>query len=327
MSPESALEHPRSRFSLDGVNTQATAIEESLRRGRLHHAWLLSGPEGVGKAAFAYRAARRLLGAKPDASFGPLGAAPDDTVCRMIAARAHPDLLVLERNAEVARKVIPVEEARRLPDFFAKAPALGPYRVAIIDAVDDFNANGANAVLKTLEEPSGRGVVFLISHAPGRLLPTIRSRCRTLTFRPWEDAAVARLLEEAGADNDAAQLAAMAGGSPGHAVVLSRTNAVALDQLARDIVTDAPTASGAALMSLSESFRGGEGAERFSLFLNRLSSAVQRHAKGAKGASALRWADLWVRLTGLPGRVEGLNLDRTDAFWSTIADIRSVARG
>jgi DNA polymerase-3 subunit delta' len=327
MSLDADMEHPRLRFTLDGVDGQGAALEDSLRRGRLHHAWLLTGPEGMGKASFAYRAARRLLGAKSDARFGPLGASPDDAVCRMIAARSHPDLLVLERNLDLARKVIPVEEARRLPEFFAKAPALGPYRVAIIDAVDDFNANGANALLKTLEEPSGRGVLFLISHAPGRLLPTIRSRCRTLAFRPWTQSAVARVLEGAGMqDDEADRVAAMAGGSPGRALALARANALALDQMAQDIVADAAAVSPAALMTLAESFRSGEGAERFSLFLDRLGGAVQQRAGEDGGANGARWADLWTRLSGVTGRVEGLNLDRADAFWSTVTDVLAAAR-
>jgi DNA polymerase-3 subunit delta' len=327
MSPEAALDHPRHRFTLDGVEVQAASFDDSLRRGRLHHAWLLTGPEGIGKAAFAYRAARRLLSAKPDAASGALGASPDDAVSRMIAARSHPDLLVLERDTEVARKVIPVEEARRLPEFFAKAPALGSYRVAIIDAVDDFNANGANAVLKTLEEPSGRGVLFLISHAPGRLLPTIRSRCRTLAFRPWSEGAVAGFLEAAAVESEtAARVAAMAGGSPGRALALSRADAATLDRVAEEIVAYAAAVPAQTLMILAESFRGGEGADRFSLFVDRLTSAVRRRAAKAEGANAARWAELWIRLAALTSRVEGLNLDRADAFWSTITDVMATAR-
>ncbi len=326
---EDATDHPRHRYHLDGIASQGAAFEDSLQRGRLHHAWLLTGPEGLGKASFAYRAARRLLGAKPNTAFGPLGALPDDPVSRMIAAQSHPDLLVLERSGDAVRKVIPVDEARRLPEFFAKAPALGPYRVAIIDAVDDFNANGANAVLKTLEEPSGRGVLFLISHAPGRLLPTIRSRCRTLAFRCWaEDAVSAWLQSKVGASPDEANtIAAMANGSPGRAVALVQAKAGALDQMAEEIVANPASVSGAALMSVAESFRGGEGAERFALFLDRLSSAVRRRTARASGTSAARWAELWDRLASLPNRVEGLNLDRADAFWSTINDIKATARG
>jgi DNA polymerase-3 subunit delta' len=174
--------HPRDVFAIDGVEAAELAFLDALDRGRLHHAWLLTGPEGVGKATLAYRMARRLLGARPDPAFGALGSAPTDFVSRQVAARSHPDLMVLERATDdgKARKSIPVDEARLLPAFFANSPAVSPYRVAIIDAADDLNVNAANAVLKTLEEPPARGVILLVSHSPGRLLPTIRSRCRRL---------------------------------------------------------------------------------------------------------------------------------------------------
>ena len=114
-------------------------------------------------------------------------------MCRQVAGRAHPDLMVLERDDRATarpRKSIPVDEARALPEFFSKSPGRAAYRVAIIDAADDLNPNAANAVLKTLEEPPARGVLLLVSHAPGALLPTIRSRCRRLVFAapPTEDA-------------------------------------------------------------------------------------------------------------------------------------------
>src|SRR3954453_19809975 len=116
--------HPRDRYALDGIESPAAAFEAAMARGRLHHAWLLIGPEGVGKASFAYRAARRLLGAKPAPAYGPLGRAPEDPVNRRIAARSHPDILVLDRSSDDGKpkKIISVDEARRLPEFFAKAP-------------------------------------------------------------------------------------------------------------------------------------------------------------------------------------------------------------
>jgi DNA polymerase-3 subunit delta' len=318
--------HPRDRFTLEGIDAPGAAFEDALRRGRLHHAWLITGPEGLGKASFAYRAARRLLGAKSNTEFGTLGAAPDDPVSRLISSRSHPDLLVLERSDEGARKVIPVDEARRLPEFFAKAPAIGPYRVAIIDSVDDFNANGANAVLKTLEEPSGRGVLFLISHAPGRLLPTIRSRCRTLAFKPWSDDVLQGFLSaRSDVEGEAAsRLAAMSRGSPGRALGLLAADSATLDQMAEKIVQNAAT--DAALMAIADGFRGGEGAAKFSLVLDRLAGAARMKAEQADPISAARWADLWARLTALPGRVDGLNLDRADAFWSAVTDIAEVRR-
>jgi len=319
-----AVAHPRERIDLSRIDGQAAAFEHALAVGRLHHAWLLTGPEGLGKASFAYRAARRLLGAKPADGFGPLGSDPADKVFRLIASQSHPDLLVLERGGEGGRKVIPVDEARRLPEFFAKAPALGPFRVAIIDAVDDFNANGANAVLKTLEEPSGRGVLFLVSHAPGRLLPTIRSRCRTLAFRPWPQDAIAAIVEAAGADtHQALRIAEMADGSPGRAMTLVDGDAMMLDDLARRIVADPATVDRAALIHVSESLRGGEGAARFAALHARLAAAVREQALASGSA---RWSELWERLTRLGPSVDGLNLDRGDAFWTAVRDIEATAR-
>jgi DNA polymerase-3 subunit delta' len=320
--------HPRDRFNLQGIEAQAAAFDDALRRERLHHAWLMIGPEGVGKASFAFRAARRLLGAKADTAFGPLGSAPDDPVSRLISSQSHPDLLVLERSGEGSRKVIPVEQARRLPEFFSKAPALGRYRVAIIDAVDDLNANGANAVLKTLEEPSGCGVLFLISHAPGRLLPTIRSRCRTLAFRRWTDQAVQNIVEATSGleASDAAVLADMARGSPGRAQALAQTDAIELDRMAQEIVKGGQALTGNRLMAIAEGFRGGEGAARFSLLLDRIASAVQDRARAAEPSAAAQWAGLWERISTLPGRVDGLNLDRGDAFWSLVTEISATAR-
>src|SRR5688572_26094901 len=126
-----ALPHPREVFRLQGHEAAEAAFEDARARGRLHHAWLLTGPEGVGKATFAYRAARRLLGAPPNDAYGPLGASPDHPVSRQIIARSHPDLMVIERIGEDGklRKVIPVDDARKLSEFFSKSPASAPHRV------------------------------------------------------------------------------------------------------------------------------------------------------------------------------------------------------
>src|SRR5512146_1469949 len=207
--------HPREVFELVGHETAEAAFEASRARGRLHHAWLLTGPEGVGKATFAYRAARRLLGAPPDVARGVLGADPEHPVSRQVAARSHPDLMVVERLGEDGkpRKVIPVDEVRRLSEFFSKSPANAPHRVAIVDAADDLNINAANALLKTLEEPPVRGVLLMASHAPGRLIATIRSRCRRLAFAPLpleETAAFVRARTDVNPE-EALRLAAMSG--------------------------------------------------------------------------------------------------------------------
>jgi DNA polymerase III subunit delta' len=320
--------HPRDSFSLDRIEAAADAFEAALDRGRMHHAWLLTGPQGSGKASFAYRAARRLLGAKPSEAHGALGVSPNDPVSRMISARSHPDLLVLERDVPgaPARRNIPVDEARRLPEFFAKAPALSPYRVAVIDAADDLNVNAANAVLKTLEEPSGRGVVFLVSHAPGRLLTTIRSRCRRLALHAWpepalEDFATSRL----GLESEAARrLARMAHGAPGRVLTLHAQGALEVEAMAESLLQGAENA---AALRLADSLRGGEGAQAFGLLLERLGERLHAAALAAMSPGAAdAWAGLWRRVADLPGRVEGLNLDRGDAFWTLLAELRATVR-
>ena len=309
------------------------AVADALARGRMHHAWLLTGPEGVGKASFAYRIARRLLGAMPDSSQGLLGSQADHPVCRQISARAHPDLIVLERFTEdgKARKSIPIDEARALPGFFSQSPAAAPYRVAIIDAADDLNINAANAVLKTLEEPPERGVLLLISHARGRLLPTLRSRCRTLCIPPLEEGALAAGLErELGVGQDAAlRLAQMSRGALGRAVSLAMADGLAADDAAQSLLSGLPRLDEAGLLALAESFRGAEGAVRFALVFERLADHIHamalRDAEAGRGRGLDRWAEAWTRINQLVVDTEALNLDRSDALWTAVSHLRAAA--
>lgn len=325
--------HPREAFDLQGHAAAEQAFEAARARGRLHHAWLLTGPEGVGKATFAYRAARRLLGAPPDPRHGILGADPEHPVSRQLIARSHPDFLALERLGEDGklRKLIPVDEARRLPEFFSKSPASAPHRVAIIDSADDLNLNAANALLKTLEEPPPRGVLFLISHSPGRLLPTIRSRCRRLVFRPLDEQVAADFVAAAAGVNaeNALRLARMAGGAPGRALTLAAAGAIALDDAARELLHDLPRVDESLAVALTDRFRGGEGMTQFALLVERLSARIHTlvETRAREGAGVLdRWAEAWERLQRLPGEVEALNLDRADALFSALSDLRAAAR-
>jgi DNA polymerase-3 subunit delta' len=327
------LTHPREVFDLQGHGNAEAAFEEARGRGRLHHAWLLTGPEGVGKATFAYRAARRLLGAPHDPSYGVLGSSPGHPVSRQMIARSHPDLLVLERVGEdgKVRKVIPVDEARKLSEFFSKSPATAPHRVAIIDAADDLNVNSANAVLKTLEEPPPSGVLLLVSHSPGRLLATIRSRCRRLAFSPLEEAEVSAFVESRTSANpeEAIRLARMSGGAPGRALALALAGAVAVDDAAREILLSLPKIDEAMALALADRFRGGEGALQFNLLFERLAERVHAHAArlAAGGLGGLdRWAAAWETLQRLPREVEAVNLDRADAFFTALSELRAAAR-
>jgi DNA polymerase-3 subunit delta' len=322
-----AAAHPRDVFDFLHGEAQDGAFLDALGRGRLHHAWLLTGPEGVGKATFAYRAARRLLGAAPAPRYGPLGSEPDATDARLVSGRAHPDLIVLDRDLDdpKVKKVISVDAARALPEFFSKAPSRSKFRVAIVDAVDDMNVNAANALLKTLEEPPERGVLFLVSHSPGRLLATIRSRCRRLVFRPWSGDQVIDFLRGRGLDGGSAErLAIMAKGSPGRALALAQSGALDMDEAARALVTDARGHDPAALLHLADGFKGKDGQGRFELFFDRLAEAVRARA-GEGGPAADRWAALWEKLAAAPGEADAVNLDRADVFWSALADVKALA--
>ena len=317
----------RARFEpLEGMAAPAAAFFQAWEGDRLHHAWLLAGPRGLGKAAFAWRVSRLLLGAAPLGR--ELASAPDDPVNRLIAARAHPDLLVLERETEDGkpRRNIPVDEARRLPEFFSKAPGLAPHRVAIVDAADDLNVNSANAVLKTLEEPPPRGVLLLVAHAPGRLLPTIRSRCRRLGFAPWTTEALEALLRARGLDPSHA---AAARGSPGRALALAEGGEGASEVVAA-LVSRLPQLDEAQTLKLGEGFRGGEGAERFAELLGRLADHLRERLADAALAGDTRgldgWARAWERISALPAEAEALNLDRADALLSVWTELRAAAR-
>lgn len=325
--------HPRDAFRLEGAEAQEQAFLDALSRGRLHHAWLLTGPEGVGKATFAFRAARRLLGARPDPANGLLGSAGEDPVTRQVSARSHPDLMTLERLGEdgKVRKVIPVDEARKMSEFFSQTPAISPYRVAIVDAADDLNVNSANAILKTLEEPPPRGVILLVSHAPGRLLPTIRSRCRRLAFTAPGEALTTDFLTdktELTADQ-ARRLAHMAGGAPGLALRLAAADALTADDNAHEILRNLPRLDEAALLHLADGFRGPEGQARFDLLFDRLAAQIRTMAVGQAmsgvGEGLDRWVLAWEKLRLLPDQAESVNLDRADAFWTALRDLRAAA--
>src|SRR3954453_19871064 len=183
---------------------QDRAVEQFVgawRTRQLHHAWLLGGPKGVGKASFAHAAARRVLAEAAGPPFDlPALEKPDEhPMGRLIEAGSPPGMrwlerLVNEKTGNLARN-ISVDQVRELGEFMGLTAALSPWRVAVLDAVDELEPSGANALLKILEEPPANTLFFLVSHAPGRLLPTIRSRCRRLEFQALEDDAMTSILE------------------------------------------------------------------------------------------------------------------------------------
>src|SRR4051794_477120 len=206
---------------------------------RLHHAWLLAGPKGVGKATFAHAAARRVLAdaAGPPSDLEGLETEGDHRIVKLVEAGSHPDMrqlgrLVNEKTGNLARN-ISVDQVRELGEFLSLTPALSDWRVVVIDTVDELETSGANALLKILEEPPPNTIFFLISHAPGRLLPTIRSRCRRLNFGKLDDEAMTSLLASHAPDVAASEqqrTIAMSGGSAGRALAFAELGLAKIEE-------------------------------------------------------------------------------------------------
>lgn len=227
--------HPRDTPVLVGQQSAEAAFLDAFNAGKLHHAWLLTGPRGVGKATLAWRIARFLLATPdPDAGgrFAPepattLDVPADHSVARRMAARSEPGLKSITRSVDEKtkrlRKQIVIDDVRKLAGFFQLSAAEGGRRVVIIDDADELNPNAANALLKMLEEPPDRAVLLLISHRPSGLLPTIRSRCRVLRLRSLEAEEMAQALArfEPPLTGDAAALGELSGGTVGGALRLA----------------------------------------------------------------------------------------------------------
>jgi DNA polymerase-3 subunit delta' len=262
----------------------------------------------VGKATFAFRAARVALGARPTGP-RPFDVASTDPVARLIAAGSHPDFFLLERTLNERgrkRRDIPAEEARGLSSFFTLQSAQGGMRVAIVDAVDELNRYGANALLKILEEPPPRALIMLICHAPGAAPATLRSRCRRLALRPLSQAEVAQVVE---ADEEVLRLA---GGRPGRARALKREAAFAHALTAALAKLDRQDARGLGTLAFAG---GGDRDERLKLVLDAFGDWLRNAAAqgGAALPSAAACAYAYSALETLRTEAFDLDLDPTHA--------------
>jgi DNA polymerase-3 subunit delta' len=348
--------HPRETHELAGHAAAEAILAQAFAGGRLHHAWLLAGRAGIGKATLAYRMARHLL-AKPqerDAAGRTLAVPPESAASRQVGQLAHPGLLVLRRPYDLKTKrllsIISVDEVRRLRGFLGLTAGEGGWRVVIVDSADELNTNAANALLKSLEEPPPRALFLLVTSQPSGLLPTIRSRCRRLDLSPLDAESLRRAAEAAlrGAGMKAppadrwAQLVRLADGSVRAALQLA-TGGIELNERVEQIFSRLPGIDWPTLHTLADALTGDAQQQRYEMFftllLDRLAGLVRAAASGrgspadtALGARLMppvrqpAWAELWQAILRDKADAEILNLDRKALIVRTFARIEAAAR-
>jgi DNA polymerase-3 subunit delta' len=346
--------HPRETAELYGHAAAEAMLAAALAQGRLHHAWLLAGRAGIGKATLAYRMARHVL-ARPeerDPAGRSLAVPPGSAAARQIAQMAHPGLLVLRRPYSLKDKrllsIISVEEVRRLRAFLGHTAGAGGWRVVIVDSADDFNPNAANALLKSLEEPPPRALFLLVTSQPSGLLPTIRSRCRRLDLAPLDGESLRKAagaaLEAAGRKGPSAdkwlQLERLADGSVRAALQLA-TGGIDLYERIEQAFARLPLIDWPALHALADALAADE--QRYEMFFSLLLDAMARlvrvaaSGRGSPQEVALggrlvlparlpAWAGLWQEILRDKADAEALNLDRRALIVRTFARIEAASR-
>jgi len=355
-----AIPAPRANPALTGHEAAESALLAAFASNRLPHGLLITGPHGIGKATLAFRFARFLLSQAAEQNAGGLLApmaptrlelSPQHPVFARVASGGHADLLTVERGIDPKRKrvrsEIVVEDARAIASFLRLTPAEGGWRIVIVDTADEMNRNAANAVLKILEEPPERAILILVSDNPGRLLPTIRSRCRRLTLRPLPNATVAALAGDYRPDlapADRAALVDLAEGSIGRALELADHDGVALHRGLTDLLDTLPALDVVGLYAFADKVARWGNDDAFRVFADlmpaTLARAIARAARptaiGAGRDSAFagilarrgldRWVEVWEKIGHLFALADAVNLDRKQVVLNAFFALEEAAR-
>ena len=336
---EADIPHPRESAGLIGHEDAEQTLLDSYRSGRMPHAWLIGGPRGIGKATLAYRLARFVL-AHPDPAAPQvqqaksLAVEPDNPVARRIANEAHSDLLALERTLNDKGKLrqdIAVEDVRRSVSFFGSTAGEGGWRIAIVDAVDELNDFGANSLLKILEEPPHRSLLLLISHLPGQILPTIRSRTRRLLLRPLAQSEVAQAAAGAlgrPADAEILEAAAAGEGSVARALSLLDGSTLALRQKVLAALEQLPNPDPRALHALGDALAGVDSAP-LAAFMDIVNSWLEARLEDGRAPKRRLGllAEIWDKVNAAASDADEYNLDRRPLVFWVFGLLAEAARG
>ncbi len=332
---------PRENHWLLGQEEAEARLADALASGRMHHAWLITGPDGVGKATLAYRFARHILAGRPNT--GSLELDPAHPVFRRVAAGTHADLLTVEREWDDKKKrlrgEIVIDTVRGVASFLRLTPAEGGWRVVVVDGAEDINRNAANALLKVLEEPPPRTVIILICSAAGRLLPTIRSRCRRLRMGKLSDDTMGRLMHRYAPEltTDTSQrIAGLAEGSIGRALQLAASDGIPAADLVGKVLDALPEPPHGLAYDVADAL--GRNEDAFSTFMDLLraavAGAVRETARGRPDPDQTRligvrpldaWVEIWQGLGALQIETENLYLDKRQAIANTVAMLSARA--
>ena len=339
---------PEERIEWFGDPAVERTLLDAYRGGRMHHAWLIGGPKGIGKATLAYRFARFLL-AHPDPSAPEVASATDLSVpashpaFRKVMGRGHPNLLILERPIDERtgryKSELTVDEIRRTVSFYGKTSGEAGWRIAIVDPADDMNPNAANALLKVLEEPPARSLFLIVSHAPGRALATIRSRCRRLDLAPLSSEAIAAALDDDAAGDDLALAARLAEGSLRRAILLTDGGGIDIYRAFVGLLTRLPEIDMAALHEFADRVSGRGNDEAWTGFQDMVAAWLNRRVRGenepetgiplspaAAAAPLERWAEVWENLRASSELTDEYNLDRKRTVLTILMSLARATR-